>query len=75
MLFFFPVSIGLYVLHSLQIKWTPFTFPFIVGFVLIMCLALLLDRFFVMCVTAKTVWITETAMIISAVLLFFYQCT
>jgi len=74
MLFFFPVSIGLYVLDSIQSTWTPFSFPFIVGFVLIMCLALLLDRFWVMYATIKMVWIIEILMIISVVLLL-YSCT
>ena len=55
--------------------WTAFSFYVIIGFIAIMLIVLLLDRFLVMCVTAKIVWLTETLVILFVLLIFFSNCT
>ena len=55
--------------------WTAFSFYVIIGFIAIMLIVLLLDRFLVMCVTAKIVWLTETLVILFVLLIFFSKCT
>lgn len=55
--------------------WTAFSFYLIIGFIVIACIILLLDRFFIMCASAKVVWIIETIAVVLAILLFINGCT
>ena len=55
--------------------WTAFSFYIIIGFIAIMLIVLLLDRFFVMCVTIKMLWLTEILVILFALLVFLNKCT
>lgn len=68
----------LILVHTLWIRyicgWTAFSPVLIIGFIIIMLILLLLDRFFLMCVSAKTAWIAETVILVFSILLFFNQC-
>ena len=71
-----PFIITLHTLWRIYIcAWTAFSFYVIIGFIAIMLIVLLLDRFLVMCVTAKIVWLTETLVILFVLLIFFSKCT
>lgn len=71
----FPVLILVHTLWRVYMcVWTALSSLVIIGFILMMFAILLLDRFFVMCVTTKTVWITETLLLLFLVSLFFNQC-
>lgn len=50
--------------------WTPFSFFFIIGFILMMCLVLLIDRFAVIWLK-KSVWIVEIVLIMLALIYIF----
>ena len=73
-----PISVYNNVTYFMRIyicAWTAFSFYVIIGFIAIMLIVLLLDRFLVMCVTAKIVWLTETLAILFVLLIFFSKCT
>lgn len=71
-----PILIMLHTLWRIYISvWTAFSFYLIIGFVVIACIFILLDRFFVQCVTRKVVWIVEIVVILCAILLFLDRCT
>ena len=72
----FPFIITLHTLWRIYIcAWTAFSFYVIIGFIAIMLIVLLLDRFFVMCVTIKMLWLTEILVILFALLVFLNKCT
>lgn len=74
-LILFPFLIVLHTLWRAYIcVWTAFSFPLIVGFMIMMLIVVLLDRFFVMCVTIKIAWIIETVILMATILLFFSKC-
>jgi hypothetical protein len=75
-LILFPFIITLHTLWRAYIcVWTAFSFYIIIGFIAIMLIVLLLDRFFVMCVTIKMLWLTEILVILFALLVFLNKCT
>ena len=75
-LILFPFIITLHTLWRAFIcVWTAFSFYIIIGFIAIMLIVLLLDRFFVMCVTIKMLWLTEILVILFALLVFLNKCT
>ena len=55
--------------------WTPFSFFFIIGFILMMCLLLLIDRFFIIWFKQKSVWIVEIVLIILVLIYVFKEST
>lgn len=71
-----PILIILHTLWRIYFSvWTAFSFYLIIGFIIIACISLLFDRFFILCVNAKAVWIIEAIVIICAILLFLNKCT
>lgn len=46
-LLLFPISIIIFIIDMRSEAWTPFSLFFIIGFILMMCLLLLIDRFFI----------------------------
>lgn len=44
-LLLFPISIIIFIIDMRSEAWTPFSLFFIIGFILMMCLLLLIDRF------------------------------
>ncbi|SHI36520.1 hypothetical protein SAMN05444350_101281 [Bacteroides stercorirosoris] len=75
-LILFPFIITLHTLWRAYVcVWTAFSFYIIIGFIAAMLIVLLLDRFFVMCVTIKTLWLTEILVILFALLMFLNKCT
>lgn len=69
-LLLFPISIIIYILDIYWGVWTPFSLFFIIGFVLIMCLILLLDRAIIIHLKLKKVWIIEIICIILVIAFF-----
>ena len=55
--------------------WTPFSLFFIIGFILMMCLLLLIDRFFIIWFKQKSVWIVEIVLIILVLIYVFKEST
>ena len=53
--------------------WTPFSLFFIIGFILMMCLLLLIDRFFIIWFKQKSVWIVEIVLIILVLIYVFKE--
>ena len=74
LLFLTPVSIVLYVLYIRSGVWTPFSLIFIIGFILIVSVALLIDRAIVGQLKLKVIWGIEIVLIILAVIFFFSKC-
>lgn len=74
LLFLTPVSIVLYVLYIRSGVWTPFSLIFIIGFILIVSVALLIDRVIVNQLKLKVIWGIEIVLIILAVIFFFSKC-
>ena len=63
-LLLFPISIIIFIIDMRSEAWTPFSLFFIIGFILMMCLLLLIDRFFIIWFKQKSVWIVEIVLII-----------
>ena len=57
-LLLFPISIIIFIIDMRSEAWTPFSLFFIIGFILMMCLLLLIDRFFIIWFKQKSVWMT-----------------
>ena len=70
-LLLFPISI----IDMRSEAWTPFSLFFIIGFILMMCLLLLIDRFFIIWFKQKSVWIVEIVLIILVLIYVFKEST
>lgn len=69
-LLIFPVLIIAFIV-KIHNHWTAFSFYFIMGFILIMSFALLIDRSSIPCYKLRTIWIIETVLIMLT--LIFYK--
>ena len=72
-LLLFPISI--FIIDMRSEAWTPFSLFFIIGFILMMCLLLLIDRFFKKRFKQKSVWIVEIVLIILVLIYVFKEST
>ena len=72
-LLLFPISIIIFIIDMRSEAWTPFSLFFIIGFILMMCLLLLIDRFFI--IWLKSVWIVEIVLIILVLIYVFKEST
>ena len=71
----FPISIIIFIIDMRSEAWTPFSLFFIIGFILMMCLLLLIDRFFIIWFKQKSVWIVEIVLIILVLIYVFKEST
>ena len=74
-LLLFPISIIILIIDMRSEAWTPFSLFFIIGFILMMCLLLLIDRFFIIWFKQKSVWIVEIVLIILVLIYVFKEST
>ena len=74
-LLLFPISIIIFIIDMRSEAWTPFSLFFIIGFILMMCLLLLIDRFFIIWFKQKSVWIVEIVLIILVLIYVFNEST
>ena len=74
-LLLFPISIIIFRIDMRSEAWTPFSLFFIIGFILMMCLLLLIDRFFIIWFKQKSVWIVEIVLIILVLIYVFKEST
>ena len=74
-LLLFPISIIIFIIDMRSEAWTPFSLFFIIGFILMMCLLLLIDRFFIIWFKQKSVWIVEKVLIILVLIYVFKEST
>ena len=74
-LLLFPISIIIFIIDMRSEAWTPFSLFFIIGFILMMCLLLLIDRFFIIWFKQKSVWIVEIVLIILVLIYVFKEGT
>ena len=74
-LLLFPISIIIFMIDMRSEAWTPFSLFFIIGFILMMCLLLLIDRFFIIWFKQKSVWIVEIVLIILVLIYVFKEST
>lgn len=74
-LLLFPISIIIFIIDMCSEAWTPFSLFFIIGFILMMCLLLLIDRFFIIWFKQKSVWIVEIVLIILVLIYVFKEST
>jgi len=74
-LLLFPISIIIFIIDMRSEAWTPFSPFFIIGFILMMCLLLLIDRFFIIWFKQKSVWIVEIVLIILVLIYVFKEST
>ena len=74
-LLLFPISIIIFIIDMRSDAWTPFSLFFIIGFILMMCLLLLIDRFFIIWFKQKSVWIVEIVLIILVLIYVFKEST
>ena len=74
-LLLFPISIIIFTIDMRSEAWTPFSLFFIIGFILMMCLLLLIDRFFIIWFKQKSVWIVEIVLIILVLIYVFKEST
>lgn len=74
-LLLFPISIIIFIIDMRSEVWTPFSLFFIIGFILMMCLLLLIDRFFIIWFKQKSVWIVEIVLIILVLIYVFKEST
>ena len=74
-LLLFPISIIIFIIDMRSEAWTPFSLFFIIGFILMMCLLLLKDRFFIIWFKQKSVWIVEIVLIILVLIYVFKEST
>lgn len=74
-LLLFPISIIIFIIDMRSEAWTPFSLFFIIGFILMMCLLLLIDRFFIIWFKQKCVWIVEIVLIILVLIYVFKEST
>ena len=72
-LLLFPISIIIFIIDMRSEAWTPFSLFFIIGFILMMCLLLLIDRFFIIWFKQKSVWIVEIVLIILVLIYVFKE--
>ena len=70
-----PISIIIFIIDMRSEAWTPFSLFFIIGFILMMCLLLLIDRFFIIWFKQKSVWIVEIVLIILVLIYVFKEST
>ena len=74
-LLLFPISIIIFIIDMRSEAWTPFSLFFIIGFILMMCLLLLIDRFFIIWFKQKSVWIVDIVLIILVLIYVFKEST
>ena len=74
-LLLFPISIIIFIIDMRSEAWTPFSLFLIIGFILMMCLLLLIDRFFIIWFKQKSVWIVEIVLIILVLIYVFKEST
>ena len=74
-LLLFPISIIIFIIDMRSEAWTPFSLFFIIGFILMMCLLLLIDCFFIIWFKQKSVWIVEIVLIILVLIYVFKEST
>ena len=74
-LLLFPISIIIFIIDMRSEAWTPFSLFFIIGFILMMCLLLLIYRFFIIWFKQKSVWIVEIVLIILVLIYVFKEST
>lgn len=74
-LLLFPISIIIFIIDMRSEAWTPFSLFFIIGFILMMCLLLLIDRFFIIWFKQSYVWIVEIVLIILVLIYVFKEST
>ena len=74
-LLLFPISIIIFIIDMRSEAWTPFSLFFIIGFILMMCLLLLIDRFFIIWFKQKSVRIVEIVLIILVLIYVFKEST
>ena len=74
-LLLFPISIIIFIIDMRSEAWTPFSLFFIIGFILMMCFLLLIDRFFIIWFKQKSVWIVEIVLIILVLIYVFKEST
>ena len=74
-LLLFPISIIIFIIDMRSEACTPFSLFFIIGFILMMCLLLLIDRFFIIWFKQKSVWIVEIVLIILVLIYVFKEST
>ena len=74
-LLLFPISIIIFIIDMRSEAWTPFSLFFIIGFILMMCLLLLIDRFFIIWFKQISVWIVEIVLIILVLIYVFKEST
>ena len=74
-LLLFFISIIIFIIDMRSEAWTPFSLFFIIGFILMMCLLLLIDRFFIIWFKQKSVWIVEIVLIILVLIYVFKEST
>ena len=74
-LLLFPISIIIFIIDMRSEAWTPFSLFFIIGFILMMCLLLLIDRFFIIWFKQKSVCIVEIVLIILVLIYVFKEST
>ena len=74
-LLLFPISIIIFIIDMRSEAWTTFSLFFIIGFILMMCLLLLIDRFFIIWFKQKSVWIVEIVLIILVLIYVFKEST
>ena len=74
-LLLFPISIIIFIIDMRSEALTPFSLFLIIGFILMMCLLLLIDRFFIIWFKQKSVWIVEIVLIILVLIYVFKEST
>ena len=74
-LLLFPISIILFIIDMRSEAWTQFSLFLIIGFILMMCLLLLIDRFFIIWFKQKSFWIVEIVLIILVLIYVFKEST
>ena len=74
-LLLFPISIIIFIIDMSSEAWTPFSLFLIIGFILMICLLLLIERFFIIWFKQKSVWIVEIVLIILVLIYVFKEST
>ena len=70
----FPILTIGYALHlRYGGGWTPFSLLIIIGFILMMCFILIIDRSLVSSLKLRTIWIGEIILIIFGVIYFYFK--
>ena len=66
-----PILIFSFIYDIYNMSWTPFSFPIIIVFTVIICIALLVDRALVHWLSTKILWTIELILMVLSVSCFF----